>query len=195
MVEVRDNPFIDLDEVDRCIDRGLPAVRLRWIGRRATPTIYESVGDIQRKAWMRPNERTVTNKTKSRLRMSFLPNRNLVLVVDDDRGILRSMKRLLRQHGYDTLLFPSADAFKNHNDFENVVCIILDINLNDGSGIALRHRLKAAGISVPVIYITANDNTAVRVAALQSGCLAYLTKPFSPKSLIEPLKRASAEPI
>jgi len=195
VVEVRDNPFIDLDEVDRCIDRGLPAVRLRWIGRRATPTIYESVGDIQRKAWMRPNERTVTNKTKSRLRMSFLPNRNLVLVVDDDRGILRSMKRLLRQHGYDTLLFPSADAFKNHNDFENVVCIILDINLNDGSGIALRHRLKAAGISVPVIYITANDNTAVRVAALQSGCLAYLTKPFSPKSLMEPLKRASAEPI
>jgi len=195
VVEVRDNPFIDLDEVDRCIDRGLPAVRLRWIGRRATPTIYESVGDIQRKAWMIPNERTVTNKTKSRLRMSFLPNRNLVLVVDDDRGILRSMKRLLRQHGYDTLLFPSADAFKNHNDFENVVCIILDINLNDGSGIALRHRLKAAGISVPVIYITANDNTAVRVAALQSGCLAYLTKPFWPKSLMEPLKRASAEPI
>jgi FixJ family two-component response regulator len=127
--------------------------------------------------------------------MSFLPNRNLVLVVDDDRGILRSMKRLLRQHGYDTLLFPSADAFKNHNDYENAVCVILDINLNDGSGIELRHRLKAAGISVPVIYITANDNPAVRVAALQSGCLAYLTKPFSAKALIEPLKRASAEPI
>ena len=127
--------------------------------------------------------------------MSFLPNRNLVLVVDDDRGILRSMKRLLRQHGYDTLLFPSADAFKNHNDFKNAVCVILDINLNDGSGIELRHRLKAAGISVPVIYITANDNPAVRVAALQSGCLAYLPKPFSAKALIEPLKRASAEPI
>jgi len=127
--------------------------------------------------------------------MSFLPNRNLVLVVDDDHGILRSIKRLLRQHGYDTLLFPSADAFKNHKDFENVVCIILDINLNGGSGLTLRHRLKAAGISVPVIYITANDTTAVRVAALQSGCLAYLTKPFSSKSLIEPLKRASAEPI
>jgi FixJ family two-component response regulator len=127
--------------------------------------------------------------------MSFLSNRNLVLVVDDDRGILRAMKRLLRQHGYGTLLFPSADAFKNHNDFENVVCVILDINLNDGSGIELRHRLKAAGISVPVIYITANDNPAVRAAALQSGCLAYLTKPFSAKLLIEPLKRVSAEPI
>ena len=127
--------------------------------------------------------------------MSFSPNRNLVLVVDDDRGILRGMKRLLRQHGYETLLFPSAEAFRSHNDFENVACIILDINLNDGSGIDLRHRLKAAGISVPVIYVTANDNPAVRVAALQSGCIAYLTKPFSAKSLIEPLERTSAKPI
>jgi FixJ family two-component response regulator len=127
--------------------------------------------------------------------MSFLPNRNLVLVVDDDRGILRAMKRLLRQHGYDTLLFPSAEAFRSHNDFEKVVCVILDLNLNDGSGIELRHRLKAAGNSVPVIYVTANDNPAVRMAALQSGCLAYLTKPFSAKSLIEPLAIASAEPI
>ena len=127
--------------------------------------------------------------------MSLLPNRNLVLVVDDDHGILRGMKRLLRQHGYDTLLFPSADAFKNHNDFENVVCIILDIHLNDGSGIELRHRLKAAGISVPVIYITAKDNPAAHTAALQSGCLEYLLKPFSAESLMELIKRASAEPI
>jgi AmiR/NasT family two-component response regulator len=36
-----------------------------------------------------------------------------------------------------------------------------------------------------------NDNSAVRKAALESGCLAYLTKPFSAKSLIEPLERAS----
>jgi FixJ family two-component response regulator len=69
---------------------------------------------------------------------------------------------------------------------------ILDINLNGGSGIELRHRLKAAGISVPVIYIIGNDSPAVRMAALQSGCLAYLTKPFSAQSLTEPLGRASA---
>jgi FixJ family two-component response regulator len=127
--------------------------------------------------------------------MSFWPNRSLVLVVDNDRAILRGMQRLLRQHGYDALLFPSADAFKNHNDFENAVCVILDLDLKDGSGVELGHRLKAAGISVPVIYMTAKDNPAVRMAALQSGCLAYLTKPFSANSLIEPLKRASAEPI
>ena len=126
--------------------------------------------------------------------MSFLP-KSLVLVVDSDRAILRGMQRLLQQFGYDTLLFPTADAFKNHNDFANAVCVILDLDLKDGSGIELGHRLKATGISVPVIYTTARDNPAIRMAALQSGCLAFLTKPFSAQSLIEPLKIASAEPI
>ena len=120
-----------------------------------------------------------------------MPNRNLVLVVDDDPGMLRAVKRLLRQFGYDSLLFEFAAAFEEHNDFEKATCIILDINLNGASGIDLRHRLKDAGISVPVIYITGNDGPAVRAAAEKSGCLAYVTKPFSAQSLIEPLKRAS----
>src|SRR5712675_3445261 len=124
--------------------------------------------------------------------MSLLPNRKIVLVVDDDPGMLRGVKRLLREHGYDGVLFPSAEAFQNHNNFEEAFCIILDINLKEESGIELRRRLKAAGISVPVIYITGNDNPAVRKAALESGCLAYLTKPFSAKALIEPVERASA---
>jgi FixJ family two-component response regulator len=83
-------------------------------------------------------------------------------------------------------------ASDDRDDFEVAVCIILDINLNDGSGIELRHRLKAAGSSVPVIYMTGDDKPVVRLAAFQFGCLAYPIKPFSAKSLIEPLGRASA---
>ena len=122
----------------------------------------------------------------------IVPNRKVVFVVDDDPGTLKGVKRLLREHGYDSVLFQSAEAFRNHDDFDEALCIILDINLNDESGIEVRRGLKAAGISVPVIYITANDNDAVRMAAPESGCLAYLTKPFSAKSLIEPLEKASA---
>jgi FixJ family two-component response regulator len=125
--------------------------------------------------------------------MSCMQNRNLVLVVDDDASMLQSVARLLRQLGYASLLFSSAEAFANHDDFDRAICILLDINLGDGSGIELRHRLKAAGNPVPVIYMTGNDTPAVREAALQSGCLAYLTKPFTAKSLIEPLKKASAQ--
>jgi len=106
--------------------------------------------------------------------------------------MLRGVQRLLRQHAYEPILFSSAQAFKSHTDFENAVCVILDINLDDGSGIELRHRLKADGVSVPVIYITGNEDPAVRKAALTSGCIAFLTKPFSTQSLIEPLKKASA---
>jgi len=122
--------------------------------------------------------------------ISYLQGRNHILVVDDDPGILKAVQRLLRQHNYEPILFSSAEAFKNHTDFESAVCVILDINLNDGSGIELRYGLKAAGSSVPVIYITGNDNPAVRKAALDSGCIAFLTKPFSVQELIEPLKRA-----
>ena len=105
-------------------------------------------------------------------------NRDVVFVVDDDLGMLKGLKRLLRHHGYDSVVFSSAEEF--------------DINLNNESGIELRLRLKAAGISLPVIYITANDNPAVRMAAIESGCIAYLTKPFRAKSLIEPIDRVAA---
>jgi FixJ family two-component response regulator len=128
----------------------------------------------------------------NRLRLRIVSNRKAVFVVDDDLSTLRGVKRLLREHGYNSLLFQSAEAFQEHGDFDQALCIILDINLNNASGIEVRHRLKAAGISVPVIYITANDNHAVRTAAMESGCIAFLTKPFSAKSLIDPIDKASA---
>jgi FixJ family two-component response regulator len=115
----------------------------------------------------------------------ILQDRNVVLVVDDDLGVLGGLECLLRAHAYEPILFSSAEAFKNHTD-------ILDINLNDGTGIELRQGLKAAGVSVPVIYMTGNEDPAVRTAALDSGCIAFLIKPFSVQALMEPLKKASA---
>jgi len=106
--------------------------------------------------------------------------------------MLRAIERLLRQLGYDSLLFSSAAVFEAHNDFEPVFCIILDIDLDGSSGIDLRYRLHDAGVSVPIIYITGNDGSGVRDAALKSDCIAYLQKPFPAQSLIEALKVASA---
>ena len=124
-----------------------------------------------------------------RQRITILRKRNVVFVVDDDLGMLKGLERLLRYHGYDSVLFSSAEEFQNHDDFDSACCLVLDINLNNESGIELRCRLSAAGISLPVIYITANDSPAVRTAAMESGCIAYLIKPFRAKSLIEPIER------
>ena len=74
-----------------------------------------------------------------------MPDRNLVLVVDDDPGMLKGIQRLLLQHGFRPVVFSSAAAFKNHAEIHKAVCVILDINLNDGSGIELRYHLKANG--------------------------------------------------
>ncbi len=115
-----------------------------------------------------------------------------MFVVDDDPGTLKGVKRLLREHGYASVLFPSVEAFQDCADFDAACCLVLDINLNEKSGIELRHRLKADGVSLPVIYITANDSPAIRTAALASGCIAYLTKPFAARSLLEPIEKASA---
>jgi FixJ family two-component response regulator len=117
-------------------------------------------------------------------------DRNLVLVVDDDLGMLKCIERLLRLYAYEPILFTSAQAFNSQSDVQNADCVILDINLNDGSGIELRHGLKAAAVTVPVIYITGNDSPAVRKVALESGCAAFLTKPFATHELMESLKAA-----
>jgi FixJ family two-component response regulator len=106
--------------------------------------------------------------------------------------MLKGVRRLLGQYGYDSVLFSSADAFQKHDGFDQAICVVLDIHLSDDSGIELCHRLKAAGISLPVIYMTGKDNPATRMAAMESGCIAYLTKPFPAQSLIEPIERASA---
>ena len=121
-----------------------------------------------------------------------MPDRKTVFVVDDDLSTLRGVRRLLREHGFDSVLFDSAAALRNHRDFSAACCIVLDINLSDESGIELRQQLTASGISLPVIYITGNDSYATRAAARASGCIAYLTKPFRAQSLIDPIEKAFA---
>jgi FixJ family two-component response regulator len=102
------------------------------------------------------------------------------------------IRRLLRVHGFRSILFESANALLAHDDFGEALCFILDINLNGESGIELSRRLADRGVSLPVIYITGNDSEANRAAAIESGCIAYLTKPFAAPSLIEPIERVRA---
>ena len=119
--------------------------------------------------------------------------RKVVLVVDDDAAMLKGVQRLLKLHGFDAALFDSVEAFQDYAGFDQACCIVLDINLNGKSGIGLRRHLTASGITIPVIFITGNDSDATRAAALDAGCIAYLTKPFLAKSLIDPIQEAATD--
>jgi FixJ family two-component response regulator len=122
----------------------------------------------------------------------MLPTRKSVLVVDDDPSMCVGIKRLLREHGISATVFDSANALLGHGDFGNALCAVFDINLKGESGIALFRRLADRGVRLPVIYITGNDSEANRAAARESGCIAYLTKPFAAQALIESIERARA---
>jgi len=121
-----------------------------------------------------------------------LPTRRSVFVVDDDPSMLTCIKRLLRFHGFHSMLFRSANAVLTHDDFGDALCFIFDIDLNGESGIELFRCLVDKGVRLPVIYITGNDSEANRAAAIESGCIAYLTKPFAALSLIEPIEKVRA---
>ena len=95
-----------------------------------------------------------------------MTHRKAVFVVDDDPGMLRGIKRLLREFGFDAVLFDSAEAFQSQANLDDAFCVVLDVNLQNSSGIDLRKRLTTRGISLPVIFITGNDSDATRTAAL-----------------------------
>jgi FixJ family two-component response regulator len=123
-----------------------------------------------------------------------LPTQRAVFVLDDDRSVRTGIQRLIRAHGYEARLFDSIEAFDGGANLDDATCLVLDINLNGSSGIEFRRRLTACGHSVPVIFITASDEDAIRRDALDAGCIAYLTKPFPAKALIEAIRTASAAP-
>ena len=114
----------------------------------------------------------------------------VIFVVDDDPDMLRSLARLLKAHGFETRAFPSAEAFLAQADQADATCLILDIQLGGVSGIELRRELSRSGSPVPVVFITANDNEATERAAIEAGCVAFLSKPFTARALLDAVGKA-----
>src|SRR5215470_6467909 len=115
-----------------------------------------------------------------------------IVVVDDDPSVLKGIGRILKHYGFHSELFSSVDDFDSRARLNEAICLVLDINLNGKSGIELRRQLTRSGISIPVIYITANDSGTIRKAAIDTGCIAYLTKPFPANALMKAIEKAVA---
>src|SRR3954454_19892748 len=116
-----------------------------------------------------------------------------IVVVDDDPSVLKGIARILKTHGFLAELFSSVEDFNNRARLKEAICLILDINLNGKSGIELRRQVANSGIFLPVIFITANDSDIIRKAAIDAGCVAYLTKPFPAKALMNAIEKAATE--
>jgi FixJ family two-component response regulator len=116
----------------------------------------------------------------------------VVIVVDDNAGIVKSVARLLARHGIDSRTFASAEALLESDSVQTATCLLLDIHLGGISGIELRHRFTAS--KCPVIFMTADDDEATRNEAMDAGCIAYLRKPFARHVLLDAIGNAAAQP-
>jgi FixJ family two-component response regulator len=122
------------------------------------------------------------------MRSSTMSTRHLVIVVDDDPGILRAVQRVLQLHGFETEVFSSVEGFLEGAHLDEATCLVLDIHLQHRSGIELRRQLTRSGHSLPVIFITAVESETTHKAALEAGCAAFLYKPFPSDLLIEAIE-------
>src|SRR6202045_4014583 len=115
----------------------------------------------------------------------------VVIVVDDDASLLKSVARLLAHHGISSRTFASAEALLESDSVQTATCLLLDIHLGGISGIELQRRLAASGSKCPVIFMTGNDDEATRNDAVDVGCIAYLRKPFARDVLMDAIGKAA----
>jgi FixJ family two-component response regulator len=117
-----------------------------------------------------------------------------VAIIDDDESLCRSLRRLLRQSGFHPLIYLSAEEFLDSSERSRFDCLLLDIQLGGMSGIDLRRQLLSEGDMTPVIYITAHDEPAARIEALNTGCAGFFLKTDAGTAIIGALRRVTTGP-
>jgi FixJ family two-component response regulator len=115
--------------------------------------------------------------------------RKVIAVIDDNLSVLGAMGRLLGTLGYDTELYSSAEEFLDPAVTTEAMCLIVDIQLGESSGIELAHHLAKARFTIPIIFMSADVDESATRQAVEIGCVAFLRKPFTAEILIEALAR------
>jgi two-component system response regulator MprA len=107
-----------------------------------------------------------------------------VLVVDDDPPLQRMLKRTLSAEGFDVAVAGDGGAALAAAERFAPDVIVLDVAMPAIDGLAVCRRLRAKGLSTPILMLTARDAVADRVAGLEAGADDYLVKPFAVPELI-----------
>ena len=116
--------------------------------------------------------------------------RSLISVVDDDESVRESLPDLLNEFGFAARAFSSAEAFLTSDCVDKTRCLILDVMMPRMTGLDLQQELTRRGQEIPVIFITARKDEALRARAFKQGAVKFLNKPFSDTALLEALNLA-----
>jgi two-component system phosphate regulon response regulator OmpR len=113
-----------------------------------------------------------------------MESRIKLLVVDDDPTLRQLLADYLNKHGYDTLLAADGSELAAKIARFSPDLVVLDRMMPGGDGLDACKTLRAQGEDIPIILLTAKDETNDRINGLEAGADDYLGKPFDPRELL-----------
>jgi DNA-binding response OmpR family regulator len=115
-----------------------------------------------------------------------------ILVVDDERDIVRALMIRLQTSGYEVVTaFDGAQGvFMAHKEKPDL--IILDIRMPAGDGFSVAHRLRRSSHTwmIPIIFLTGSPERGSEERAMEMGARFYIKKPYDPEELLDAIRRA-----
>ena len=112
-------------------------------------------------------------------------NFKTVLVVDDDKSILRTFTRILQRAGYSTETAENGKEALDKIQARNYDAALIDVVLGDSNGLDLLPKIEENSPKTVKIIVTGADSTEKRDEACRNGADAYLTKPVNPEVLLD----------
>jgi FixJ family two-component response regulator len=116
----------------------------------------------------------------------------IVCLVDDDLSVLKSIERLLASDGFSVRAFNKPKEFLTHVQAHTVPLVVLDIWMEEMSGLEVQAQLSALSPQTRVIIITGREDQTAKLAALQLGVIAFFTKPFDDDQFLNTVRGALA---
>lgn len=113
-----------------------------------------------------------------------------VIVVDDDLEVREAVESLLRSFGFQVGLYDCAQAFLDSELPRGPCCLVLDIRMPGKSGLELQSELVAAGVTMPIVFMTGHGDVRTSVRAIKAGAVEFLTKPFRDAKLLAAIMAA-----
>ncbi|MCG6205090.1 response regulator [Rhodopseudomonas sp. HC1] len=128
--------------------------------------------------------------------MSCAPAKIVVCVVDDDQGVLGSLRFLLETDGFEVRTFRSGPALLDSLDDGRADCIVIDYKMPGMNGVDLAQRLQDLKIKSPVLMITGYPDESISIRAAAVGVQCVVLKPHLEESLALHIRGAlqNAEP-
>jgi len=107
-----------------------------------------------------------------------------ILVVDDDAGLRRALRRVLVAHGFEVEEAADGDEALSRFRARPFDLVLLDVMMPGIDGIEVCERMRAEDEELPVLMLTARDAVRDRVVGLEAGADDYLVKPFANEELV-----------